>query len=210
MTHRARPEQALIVLPGIDGAGKSTAAKEVEKLLPDTPILVLGNYSGRKTILALAQRFKVPLPVHLADVLESTVRVFNVLLNHLRAARFDGVVIMDRHLYCQLALRKARGIRRSRALSTLLRLLPPAQAVAYFDITAEQAHERIMLRGEDQENLGDLEKFRMGYAGLPWYPGFIPVDAGTSIQSSAAQLKQVIAGVTAQAEALAPVPTQGQ
>jgi dTMP kinase len=203
MTLRGRPVPALIVLLGIDGAGKSTAAREVEELLPDTPVLVLGNYSGRKTISALAQRFGVSLPVQVADVLETAVRVFNVLLNHLRAARFDGVVIMDRHLYCQLALRKARGIRRRRGLPALLRLLPPAQAVVYFDITAEEAHNRIMLRGEDQEDLQDLLNFRLGYTALAWYPGFTIIDAGGSTANSAVQLKQIIAGVTASAAPLA-------
>ncbi|MGX1159656.1 dTMP kinase [Arthrobacter sp. SLBN-100] len=205
MTPRRRPLPALVVLLGIDGAGKSTAAREVEELLPGTPVLVLGNYSGRKTISALAERFEVSLPVHVADVLETAVRVFNVLLNHLRAARFDGVVIMDRHLYCQLALRQGRGIHRRRALSALLRLLPPAQAVVYFDVTAEQAHERVTLRGEDQENLEDLEKFRKGYTGLAWYPGFTRIDAGGSTESSALQLKQVITGVTASAAPVSQV-----
>jgi dTMP kinase len=197
MTHRGRPVPSLIVLLGIDGAGKSTAAREVEELLPGTPVLVLGNYSGRKTISALARRFEVPLPVHAADVLETAVRVFNVLRNHLRAARFGGVVIMDRHLYCQLALREARGIRHGRALSVLLRLLPQAQAVVYFDIAPGQAQERITLRGEDQEDLEDLENFRKGYTGLACYPGFTIIDAGGSTDSTTLQLKQVIAGVTA-------------
>jgi dTMP kinase len=128
------------------------------------------------------------------------------LLNHLRAARFDGVVIMDRHLYCQLALREARGIRRGRALSVLLRLLPQAQAVVYFDVAPGQAQERITLRGEDQEDLEDLENFRKGYTGLACYPGFTIIDAGGSTDSSTLQLKQVIAGVTASG---APLP-QGQ
>jgi dTMP kinase len=204
MTLRGRPVPALIVLLGIDGAGKSTAAREVEELLPDTPVLVLGNYSGRKTISALAQRFGVSLPVHVADVLETAVRVFNVLLNHLRAARFDGVVIMDRHLYCQLALRKARGIRRRRGLSVLLGLLPQAQAVVYFDVPAELAHERIIVRGEDQETLEDLEKFRKGYAALPWYPAFMVVNAAGGTEDSARQLRRILAGVTAPAAPLAP------
>jgi dTMP kinase len=207
MTQHGRPGPALIILLGIDGAGKSTAASEAAELLPDTPVLVLGNYSGRKTISALAQRFGLPLPVHVADVLETAVRVFNVLLNHLRAARFGGVVLMDRHLYCQLALRKARGIRRRRALSTLLRLLPQAQAVAYFDVTAEQAHERIMLRGEDSEDLTDLEKFRKGYSALPWYPDFATVDASGSTGSSAGQLKRIIEEVAAATTATVAVPT---
>jgi dTMP kinase len=211
MTHRGRPVPALIVLLGIDGAGKSTAAREVEALLPDIPVLVLGNFSGRKTISALAQRLNVALPVQVVDVLETAVRVFNVLRNHLRAARFDGVVVMDRHLYCQLALRKARGIRRRRLLSVLLGLLPQAQAVVYFDVPGKLAHERIMVRGEDQETLEDLEKFREGYAALPWYPGFTVVDAGSSTEDSARQLGRIIADVKAASAPLAPGPlTHGQ
>lgn len=197
MTPRVSTAPALIVLLGIDGAGKSTAAREVEGLLPGTPVLVLGNYSGRKTISALAQRFDVSLPGHLADVLETAVRVFNVLLNHLRAARFNGVVIMDRHLYCQLALRKARGIRRHRMLEILLGLMPRPRAVVYFDITAEQAHKRITSRGEDQEDLKDLQEFRKGYLELPCFPGFAVVDASGSTKSSAIQLREIIAGVMA-------------
>jgi dTMP kinase len=202
MTQSGKPGPAVIVLLGIDGAGKSTAARAVAELLTGRPVLVLGNYSGRKTIAALAQRFGLPVSAHVADAIETVVRVFNVLLNHLRAARFDGVVIVDRHLYCQLALRKAREIRRRRGVEALLRLLPPAHAVAYFDITAEQAHERIALRGEDQETLGDLRKFQAGYAGLPWFPGFSVVDAGGTTAGSALQLKQVIDGVTAPSAAL--------
>jgi dTMP kinase len=202
MTQRARRPSALIVVLGIDGAGKTSAAQAVKELFPRTPVLVLGNYSGRKTISALAHRFHVPLPVQLADVLETVVRVFNVLINHLRAARFDGLVIMDRHLYCQLALRKARGIRRSRMLEALLGVLPRAQAVVYFDIPAELAYERIALRAEDQEHLEDLQRFRKAYLELPWYPSFAVIDAGGSVESSAQQLQQIIAGALPSSAAL--------
>jgi len=162
--------------------------------MPSTPVLVLGNYSGRKTISALARRFGLPLPAQVADILETVVRVYNVLLNHLRAGRFDGLVIMDRHLYCQLALRKARGIHRHRMLEALLEMLPKAQAIVYFDLTAEQAYERIALRGEDQENLEDLQRFRKAYTDLPWFPRFVVIDAGGSTENSALQLQQAIAG----------------
>ncbi len=205
MTQRARRPSALIVVLGIDGAGKTSAAQAVKELFPSTPVLVLGNYSGRKTISALARRFHVPLPVQLADVLETAVRVFNVLTNHLRAAHFDGLVIMDRHLYCQLALRKARGIRRRRMLEALLGILPKAHAVVYFDIAAELAYQRIALRAEDQENLEDLQRFRNGYTQLPCYPGFAVIDAGGTVRSSALQLQQIIAGALPSS---APSPTE--
>jgi dTMP kinase len=202
MRKRAGPGNTLIVLLGIDGAGKTSAAAAADELLPGTPVQVLGNYSGRKTISALARRSGLPLPGQFADVLETAVRVFNILVNHARAARFDGVVIMDRHLYCQLALRKARGIRRHRMLEILLGILPQAQAVVYFDVSAEQAYERITLRGEDQEHLEDLQEFRRGYRDLPSFPGFAVLDASGSTESSAIQLKEIIAGVMAPPELL--------
>jgi dTMP kinase len=110
---------------------------------------------------------------------------------------------MDRHLYCQLALRKARGIRRRGLLQALLGVLPKAQAVVYFDIPAELAHQRIALRGEDQETLEDLQRFRKGYEELPWYPGFAVIDASGTTENSALQLRQIIAGA---AESSAPLP----
>lgn len=196
MRRRSRPGPAVIVMLGIDGAGKTTTAAAVAGLLPDTPVLILGNYSGRKTITAMARRFGVPLPVRCADLLETAVRVFNVLRNHLQASRFDGLVIMDRHLHCQLALRKARGIRRRRALEALLRILPQANAVVYFDLPPRQAYERIMLRGEDQETLQDLQEFCRGYQDLACYPSFRVLAAGGSVASSAAQLLEIVASVS--------------
>ena len=44
-----RRRHTLVVLLGIDGSGKTTAAGAFKDLLPSTPVLVLGNYSGRKT-----------------------------------------------------------------------------------------------------------------------------------------------------------------
>jgi dTMP kinase len=72
-------------------------------------------------------------------------------------------------------------------------MLPKAQAVAYFDIPAEQAYERIALRGEDKESLEDLQRFRKAYMELPWYPSFTVIDAGGSTKNSALQLQQLIA-----------------
>lgn len=206
MTQRSGPAPDVIVMLGIDGAGKTTTAAAVAELLPGTPVLVLGNYSGRKTITAMARRFGVPLPVPVADLLETAVRVFNVLRNHLRASRFDGLVIIDRHLHCQLALRKARGIRRRRALEALLRILPQADAVVYFDLPARQAYERIMLRGEDQETLQDLQEFRRAYQELACYPSFRLLAAGGSVESSAAQLLEIVASVRRAGAPLAGQP----
>jgi|GEM_PF-4824722 len=44
----------IVVLLGIDGSGKTTAARSLKDLFPSTPVLVLRNYSGRKTIAGWA------------------------------------------------------------------------------------------------------------------------------------------------------------
>lgn len=182
----------IVVLLGIDGSGKSTAAGALKDLFPSRPVLVLGNYSGRKTIAGWALRHRIRVPGRIADALETAVRVANVLINHVRASRFDGLVIMDRHLYCQVALRKARGIRRGTALITLADILPQAHAVVYFDIPVEQAYERIRLRGEDQETIKGLQNFQAGYRELPCYPGFRTIDASGSREGTLLQLADII------------------
>ena len=79
--------------------------------------------------------------------METTLRVINVLVSHAKASRFDGLVVMDRHLYCQLALRTAKGLPRGRLLPWLLSRLPAPDAVVHLEIEPALAHRRIMARG---------------------------------------------------------------
>lgn len=187
-----RRRHTLLVLLGIDGSSKTTAAGTFKDLLPSTPVLVLGNYSGRKTIAGWALRCRISVPDRIVDALETVVRVLNVLVNHARASRFDGLVIMDRHLYCQLALRNARGMRRGTVLPALAGILPRPHAVVYFDIPPAQAYERIRLRGEDQETLEGLLRFQSGYRELPSFPSFRAIDASGSRESTLLQLQGII------------------
>lgn len=192
---RRRGQSAVVVVLGIDGSGKTTAAGALKDSFPPGEVLVLGNYSGRKTIAGWGVRYRVGVPVRIADALETAIRVSNVLINHLRARRFEGLVIMDRHLYCQVALRTARGIGPGTALPALMGLLPEAYAVVYFDLPAEQAYERIRLRGEDQETINGLRSFQAGYRELPGYPGFRAIDASGPRESTLLQLKDIVTQV---------------
>ena len=89
----------LVVLVGIDGAGKSTVARLLQDrvLLNGEPALLLENYSGRRTISTWCDDHHVRLHPRLADLLETAIRIGHVLVAHLRAHRFDGLVL-DRHL----------------------------------------------------------------------------------------------------------------
>lgn len=183
----------IIVFSGIDGAGKSSAARALAvQLGPSMPVRVLGNYSGRRSITAGAKRLGIAIPPRLLDAVETLVRVVNVLTNHVKAARFDGVVLMDRHLHCQLALRAAHGVPRGVFLPWLISLLPTPDAILFFDVPIDQAHARVTARGADSENRGHLAAFRQGYLDLPEAAGSTPIDAGATAPEVLARIGFVV------------------
>jgi len=177
----------LMVLVGIDGAGKSTAARLVQErvLLSGGRLLLLQNHSGRRTISTWCLRLNVRLHPRLADLVETAIRVGHVLVNHHRARRFDGIVLMDRHLYCQLALRDVRGLPRGRLLPWLLRQLRQPDLVILFDTSPGRAQTRIKRRGTDEESLQFLDAFSAAYRALPEYFTFATVAAdGTPTETT--------------------------
>jgi dTMP kinase len=188
----------LVVLLGIDGAGKSTAAQMLRDrvLLSGRRALLLQNHSGRRTISNWCADHHVRLHPGLADLLETAVRVGHVLLAHLRAHRFDGLVLMDRHLHCQLALRAARGLPHGRLLPRLLRHLPQPDLVILFALPPRRAWARIKQRGTDKESLQFLEAFSAAYCALPEYPTFVTAAAGGTPTETTNQLAELLVGTS--------------
>lgn len=184
----------IIVLTGIDGSGKSTAARAVvsAEQAAGGSALLLNNHAGRRSMSVLGARLGVRLPASLADAIETTCRVWNVIVSHVRASRFDGLVVMDRHLYCQLALRETRGIPRGRFLPWLLGALPAPDAVFHLAVDPRAAHHRITVRGTDAETVEDLAAFRDGYLSLPEYLSFVQVDAAVPEAELARNLTRLI------------------
>lgn len=169
----------LIVLTGIDGSGKTTAARGLVDAARNAGnrALFLGNYAGRRQMALIGARLGVHLPPRLADVIETAVRTLNVLNSHRRARRFHGLVVMDRDLHCQLALRRMHGLPRGRMLPFLIRALPRPDLLIYLDIDPRVAHARILARGTDSERLEDLESLSEAYRSLPEFPGFTSIPA---------------------------------
>ena len=184
----------LVVLVGIDGSGKSTAAQLLQDriVLSGGRVLLLQNHSGRRTISTWCAHHHVRLHPRLVDLVETAIRVGHVLVNHHRARRFDGLVLMDRHLYCQLAVRAARGLPRGRLLPWLLRHLPQPDLVVLFDTSPRRAYMRIMRRGTDEESLQFLEAFSAAYRALPEYPTFVTVAAGGTPTETTNQLAELL------------------
>jgi dTMP kinase len=194
----------LIVLTGIDGSGKSTAAAALVSAAraKGRKALLLSNHAGRRTMSVLGTKLGLQLPARLADAVETTFRVVNVLVSHARASRFDGLVVMDRHLYCQLALRRTKELPLGRLLPWLLSVLPAPDAVIHLEIEPELAHQRIVARGTDVESLSDLVAFRNAYRSLPEFSDFVEVDADLP----PAELVARLAGIAHGAGALSASP----
>jgi dTMP kinase len=184
----------LIVLTGIDGSGKSRAARALvsEARAEGKKALLLNNHAGRRSMSVLGERFGIRWPLRLGEAVETTLRVINVLVSHAKASRFDGLVVMDRHLYCQLALRTAKGLPRGRLLPWLLSRLPAPDAVVHLEIEPALAHRRIMARGTDAETLADLSAFRDAYRSMPEYGAFLEVDGGRPPAEVLAALKNIM------------------
>ena len=200
----------LIVLTGIDGSGKSTAAQAlVSAVRADGGMAtLLNNHAGRRSMSVLGARLGFQLPYRVSDALETSFRVWNVLVNHLRAAHTEGLVVMDRHLYCQLALRATKGLPRGRLLPWLLGKLPAPDAVVHLDVDPAVAHRRIAARGTDAETLEDLAAFARAYRELPEYGTFEKVDASVPGPELARRLAAVVHGLgRAPAEGRHPAST---
>jgi dTMP kinase len=179
-----------VVVLGIDGAGKSTAARaliDAERAAGREAVLVR-NPAGRRWLSRVASRLGVEVPARWKERFETVVRSVNVLVAHARAALFvrrvrhgaGGLVVMDRHLACQLVLREVRGLPHGRFLPWLARRLPAPDAVVLLDVPAEAAYARIHARGEDHEPLAYLQAARAAYLGLAATEGWHVIDATQS------------------------------
>lgn len=185
----------IIVLTGIDGSGKSTAASALVESARSQgqDALLLANHAGRRTMSGWSARTGIRLPHRLMDTVETSIRVLNVLLSHLQASRFDGLVVMDRHLHCQLALRDTKGLHRGWFLPWLLRVLPAPDVILHLDVRPATAYQRIKDRGIDEESLADLTALRSAYQRLPEYRNFTVLDANGSAHDVGARLSEYVA-----------------
>ena len=200
-----RRRASVIVLTGIDGAGKSTAGRLLARRLATAgyPAVLARNPCGRSTLAAWSRRLGITVPAGMLDAVETAIRCVNVLISQLRAATFPGIVIMDRHLHCQLALKRVKGRGHGRLLPWLLRLLPRPDVVFYLDIPAETALARIDLRATDSEDLQSLKTFDAAYRELDDFDSFIRIDAGTSS-------RQIVEDMWRELTAAGLVPQRGE
>lgn len=189
-----------MVLLGIDGSGKTTAARTVIRQLHGRGIeaALYRNPGGRRTLNRWAARHSATaesfLGTYLLDAVESTLRLLAVLRSTLGARRRRGVVLFDRHLQCQLALRQARHLPAGILLPWLLRVLPRPDLVVYLSVDPRTAHSRIIARATDEETLEFLTALDAAYRGLPEFERFVVIDANATPAETARALAGQIEG----------------
>lgn len=192
----------LIVLIGVDGSGKTTAARALVASVRDSggKALLLSNHAARRRMSIISRQTGWRLPSRPADAIETVIRVSNVLVSHLRAWLFlknnpGALVVMDRHLHCQLALRRAQGLGPGRFVPWLLKRLPSPDVVGLVEVAPERAYQRVTLRATDEETLEHLTAFRAAYRSLPGSDQFAVVDANGNPDDVLEELKRVIRSV---------------
>lgn len=199
MTQFPRNPQVLrVVLLGIDGAGKTTVARTVIQKLHERDIdaQLFRNPGGRRTLDRWASCWSKTaesmLGARMLDRIETVLRVLAVLRSTLQSRRRRGVIIFDRHLQCQLALRQVRGLPCGVVLPWLLSMLPKPDLVVYLSVDPRTAKARITSRNTDRETLEFLSVLDASYRRLPDFGSYEVIEAnGSAAETAAAFLAKV-------------------
>jgi len=139
----------LIAIEGIDGAGKTTNARELFSYLENLGYQVLllkepsDSIYGRK-IRSSEKRLPAEeeLRLFLLD------REIDVKERIIPALEEGKIVIMDRYYYSNMAYQSARGIEAEKIRELNERFAPKPDLVIILDVSPETALERIKARGK--------------------------------------------------------------
>ncbi|GHJ44142.1 thymidylate kinase [Catellatospora sp. TT07R-123] len=174
----------LLAVVGIDGAGKTTLARQLARDLTEAgvPATYYENAGGRPVITAIARRFgRADGPALLGRAgnlaVEATIRWLAIGRSVLGARLTGRVAVMDRYAYCQYAAIRTRRQRGERLARAAYGLFPRPDVVCYLAVGPAEAQRRVELRGIDREELAYLAAADAAYRGLPEFTGFTVVDA---------------------------------
>ncbi|MCS3493471.1 dTMP kinase [Arthrobacter sp. JUb119] len=191
--HAHDPPRTLVIV-GTDGAGKSTTIEALVQQLRNDRIQArrLANVAARSWLTKFSRALGMTFPTFTQDFFETSIRSFNVARNMLFAARSPGLSVMDRHLYCQLVLRRLRGHPPGLLLPWLAAKSTEHARIVLLDIDPILAFERINSRGKDDESMEYLRDSRNEYLRLAQVHGWITLDASLPTSQLVEQLRLVI------------------
>lgn len=186
--------QATIALVGIDGAGKTTQARQLRGWLDRLghPVQYRMVASGRRVLGDVARKLGRPdsvglLGPRLSIRAETLLRYANLV-----TIRGRGVLIADRYAVCQYARARLVCPELEPWARRVLHRIPPPKLTLYLDVAPETAHLRVKTRGIDDEPVDRLTAMDNAYRSLPEFDGFTIVDANRDQDVLAATIREAV------------------
>lgn len=187
----------LVVLIGLDGAGKSTQAslllrrlKSVGRdavLSPSTSLLTLRKAMDKIAVTQGHTDMYDLLTPNEAHLLISLIKWDDMLGTTEELRVEDRYVVMDRFSYCYFAGGVSLGASKGWIVRELFSVFPAPDLTIYLDVPPHEALRRIDARGVDSADLEVLESMRTAYWKLPESSDYVVVDGtGTSQEVHAA------------------------
>ncbi|WP_050591833.1 dTMP kinase [Salinispora fenicalii] len=193
----------LIVIVGIDGAGKTTQVKELTSWLNslDVPACQLLNQTllpVRQSLDAIAREdgFEDHLEMLGPDVIRlisACSKLATLATLRESAADPESVTLIDRYTYCQYAAARLQQANNEDFIRRLNRVLPTPDLTVFLDVDPAGAQRRIEGRGIDRESIDFLARYRGAYLSLPEFDSFVVVDGNGGREAVQGALREVVA-----------------
>jgi dTMP kinase len=196
MTHPL-PNGFLVVIEGIDGTGKTTAAQRLCEFCAEYGLPYLATKEptdgpwGRK-LRESAQTGRLSLE----EELELFVRDRREHVEQrIRPALAEGkVVVLDRYYFSTAAYQGARGANPEEILAVNEQFAPQPDLLLLLDADPAQTLERVRRRGDipnEFEREGALREIRRIFLGIS-RPYLVSIDASSSIEEVARQVRSTL------------------
>ncbi|MGH3657131.1 MAG: dTMP kinase [Micromonosporaceae bacterium] len=203
------PRPLIIALVGIDGAGKSTQARQLAEWLDNTGVRshFAKNPGGRLRLDRIARGLGRPDAISLLGrygflTVEVLVRWLMIARSLAHSQLTRRVAVMDRYTLCEYAVIRAREDRGERVARTLNAVFPTPDMVCFLAVEPPRAKARIEKRGTDSETLGYLTALDASYRSLPEAEQFTVVDANGDVATVQAALRTAVTGHLSPSEAV--------
>lgn len=155
----------LISFSGIDGAGKSTQINLIKKYLLERGYecevfrFASENFREYLDSLIIEGVQITNSDYHLATALD----IFQQFEDLKKKINSNDWIIFDRYSWCRLAVAKMYGVDNVELLKKIYSIFPKVDLNFHMSIDPNIAFSRIVKRGEDDENLDELQDFSFSY-----------------------------------------------
>ena len=188
----------LIVIEGIDGAGKTTLAKALYEALKNKGIKILisheptDSYFGKKLKLLLTSQKTSPKEICEYFLKDRFWHVQNVIIPALKDGYF---ILLDRYYLSTLAYQGAYGLDLNSLLIENETISPLPDLVIYLDVSLDVAFQRIKNRKKEIsifENSLFLQKVSEIYKYFLNYFNHIVIDGNLSVEENVIKILEIL------------------